>query len=66
MAKKNNVTIADLIGNIKEDITGSNKQEGFIPDIITFCEDPNWLALGHSPTNPIFLYPTSHGIQQVV
>tara|TARA_Y100000310_G_scaffold13838_1_gene14141 strand:- start:20438 stop:23563 length:3126 start_codon:yes stop_codon:yes gene_type:complete len=55
MGKKKK-TLSDAINEIKDDVqihdTGYN-----IPDIITFCEHKDWLALPHSSTNPVNLYP---------
>lgn len=56
MAKKKTHNISDLIGDLRKDIQSTNSQRE-IPDIITFCEDSEWLGLPHHPTNPINLYP---------
>lgn len=55
MAKKKQ-KISDLINNIKDDINSSSEATE-IPDIITFVENEDWLALPLHPTNPINLYP---------
>ena len=56
MAQTRKKLVSDLIGDLKKDITFINAPSK-IPDIITFCEAPEWLGLPHHPTNPIILYP---------
>ena len=58
MAKTNKKTsIGDLISDIKGEINSLDSINNVIPDIMTFCEDKNWLGLPHHPYNPIRLYP---------
>ncbi len=61
MARVRKQLVSDLIGDLKKDISFINSSTE-IPDIITFCEAPEWLGLSSHPTNPIFLYP----IQKIV
>jgi hypothetical protein len=53
---KDKITFGDVIAEIKDDVTYSGKESN-IPDIITFCDSEDWLALPFHPTNPIVLYP---------
>ena len=48
--------LTNLIEDIKEEMS-SVHHEHYIPDIITFCENSNWLGLSCHDTNPIYLYP---------
>ena len=66
MAKQTN-TIDKLFSNVIDDInaTSSSGPKDQIPDIITFCEHKDWLALSDSNTNPIFLYPMQKIILKV-
>ena len=66
MAKKIN-NIDKLFSNVIDDInaTSSSGPKDKIPDIITFCEHKDWLALSDSNTNPIFLYPMQKIILKV-
>jgi len=55
VAKKNLSNIFDeLIATVKEQTA---VKTSYIPDIITFCEDPNYLNLPNNPGNPVNLYP---------
>ena len=57
MTKIKSKLVSDLISEIKEDISPVEVGTPLIPDIITFCEDSEWLGLQENPTNPIYLYP---------
>ena len=56
MAKKTNVTLADIISSIKDDIQIDSGQTK-IPNIIDFCESNDFLGLANDSANPIHLYP---------
>jgi len=49
--------LGDLLTQLKSSISSQSSSTGYIPDIITFCESPEWLGLANHPTNPIVLYP---------
>lgn len=53
---KNKKVVGDLIDDITNDINLTSTKIS-IPDIITFCESPEWLGLPSHPTNPITLFP---------
>lgn len=53
--KKKNM-VGNFIQDIKSDIISINVHKK-IPDIMTFVESPEWLALPYHPTNPINLFP---------
>lgn len=56
MAKQKQQKIGELIDNIKTEVNLS-VQDVNIPDIITFVEGEEWLALPYHPSNPINLFP---------
>jgi hypothetical protein len=51
---KNKLLVSDLIDDIQSDLNTSVETK--IPDIITFCNSPQWLGLPTHPTNPINLF----------
>lgn len=57
MAKKKKTQVSQLFKDLHNEIISNMGGSSFIPDIITFCESPDWLALPAHPTNPINLYP---------
>ena len=57
MAKNKTQSVGDLISEIKEDVVSSSNEKTAIPDIISFCEDEEWLGLPFHPTNPLRLFP---------
>ena len=59
MPKKKNESLKGLFADLRE---SANKisvpdAERKIPSILEFVEDPEYLGLPHSPTNPIILFP---------
>jgi len=56
MAKKQEQSLGDLLDDLTADIESQTSRRG-IPDIITFVESKEWLALPFHPTNPINLFP---------
>jgi hypothetical protein len=48
--------LGDMISNIKDDVSSTTGKRD-IPDIMTFCDSPEWLGLPSHPVNPITLYP---------
>jgi len=69
MKKTNNKeNFDDLFSQFKQDLKSSYKEKKeiyYIPDIITFCEGKDWLALSFHATNPIYLYPVQKLILKV-
>ena len=65
---KNKDNFDNLFSQFKQDLNSSyseEKKSSYIPDIITFCEDKDWLALPYNSTNPIYLYPVQKLILKV-
>lgn len=56
MAKKK-TQVSQLFKDLHNEIVSNLNVATYIPDIITFCESPDWLALPLHPTNPINPYP---------
>lgn len=59
--------IENLFDSVIDDVNNS-MSTGYaksIPDIITFCEGEEWLAMPHHPTNPIRLFPMQKLILKV-
>ncbi len=65
MPKKKYKSVQDMLQIAVKDVTPESKMgQGHIPDIITFCESPEYLGLPHL-SNPINLYPAQRIILKV-
>lgn len=57
MAKKEKTSVQQMIQELKNNISALAQSTKYIPDIIEFCESPNYLGLSGDERNPIALYP---------
>ena len=57
LTQKHAKSLTSALLDLKQQIAISSSETKEIPDIVTFCEDPEWLGLANHPTNPIAMYP---------